>query len=249
MKTKIAAAISIVGVLGAGSAAAMVNSQVFDSAQTESGASAAVLPPPSTVAVTIPDPTVPPSTLVPVSVPPPSTEPSMPPPAVTTPPATGKLTAFEVGEAGVVTVDAIKGRLVFVSAKASPGWTVVSKPGKASRRSDEVKVIFESATVRVEFEAELEDGEIVPHVESESLVEAPDGGSAPGQQTSSPTPPPPPAGPTDAGDHHDDRDEEDESDDEPEDEEPEDEGHEEPEDEEHEEPEREEDEDDDERDD
>ena len=58
MKTKIATALSIAGVLTAGSAAALVNTQILDSGPSTSGASAAVLPPASSVELDVPDITV-----------------------------------------------------------------------------------------------------------------------------------------------------------------------------------------------
>ena len=53
MKTRIATVLSVIGVLGAGSAAALVNTQILDSGPTDSGASAAVLPPASSVVLTV----------------------------------------------------------------------------------------------------------------------------------------------------------------------------------------------------
>ena len=58
MKTKIATVLSIVGVLGAGSAAALVNTQILDGSASESSASAAVLPPAATVDLTVPSTTI-----------------------------------------------------------------------------------------------------------------------------------------------------------------------------------------------
>ena len=116
MKTKIATALSVVGVLGAGSAAALVNTQILDDGAEESGASAAVLPPASSVDVTIPEITIPDDddsmgdddvseSTVPESSVPESTAPTTEPPADSTVPETTVpapsefLTAFNVGEA------------------------------------------------------------------------------------------------------------------------------------------------------
>ena len=194
MKTRIATALSVVGVLGAGSAAALVNTQILDGAPAESSASAAVLPPASTIDVsipTVPDTSLPPDTTV--EPPTPSTEPSAP--ATTEPPvpaATGFLTAFNVGEAGVVTVDVIDGRIILISAEAKAGWDVT----KTEQPDDdnEIEVYFRSGTTEVEFEAALIDGQIVPKVSSRTLGGASDPASVPSDTT--------------AGNHDDDHDDE-----------------------------------------
>jgi hypothetical protein len=195
MKTKIATALSVVGVLGAGSAAALVNTQILHGGETESSASAAVLPPASTIDVEVPEITVPettaPETTAPATTAPESSvpessvpEPSVPGssvpessvpgssvpessvPASAVPAPSEFLTAFNVGEAGIVTVDVIDGKLVLVSAEAKDGWEVV----EAEENDDnEVEVEFRSATVRVEFEASFVGGRIVTEVESYAI--------------------------------------------------------------------------------
>jgi hypothetical protein len=191
MKTRIATALSVVGVLGAGSAAALVNTQILDGGPAESAASAAVLPPASTVDVSIPD--VPdearaPETSVDTIVTTPAT--SEPQPTATTepvaPPAPAPsefLTAFNVGAAGVVTVDVIDGQLVLVKAEAKAGWDVTKT--EQHDAENEVEVDFSSGTVSVEFEAMFIDGQIVPKVTSKSIGgnTAP-AGTVPGDATS-----------------------------------------------------------------
>ena len=180
MKTKIATALSIVGVLGAGSAAALVNTQILDG-PTKSGASAAVLPEPSSIDLDVPEMTVDtlpfstvvaaadPTTTVPETTGPTVTLPSAAPAAL----ASGLLTAFNVGDAGVVTVDVIDGQLVLVSAEPKAGWTLSKAEDDSNDDSDafenEVEVEFISASVLVEFEAHLVDGQIVPKVESKAI--------------------------------------------------------------------------------
>ena len=178
MKTKIATALSIVGVLGAGSAAALVNTQILDSGSTQSGASAAVLPEPAPIDLTVPETA---SERSPVSTvataDPTTTVPDTTLPATGSPQsasdASGMLTAFNVGDAGVVTVDVIAGQLVLVSAEPKAGWTLAKAEDDSNDDSDsvenEVEVEFTSASVRVEFEAHLVDGRIVPKVESEAI--------------------------------------------------------------------------------
>jgi hypothetical protein len=200
MKTKIAAAVSMLGVLGAGSAAALVNTRILET-PSESGASAAVVPPASSIDVAVPAiGTLPVETTM-VTLAESSTStteatvPETAPPA--TPAASELLTAFNVGEAGVVTVDVVDGRIVLVSAEPKEGWRITK-----SEEQDEdngVEVDFESATVRVEFEADVVDGRIVPNVESESLLPPPQA-PAPAAQA------PAPAAPTTTTTHHDDHD-------------------------------------------
>ena len=172
MKTTIATALSVIGVLGAGSAAALVNTQILDGGPAESTASAAVLPPASTVDVSIPEllearvPELQVDTTVDTTTP--TTQPEAPKPAAPAAPApSGYLTSFNVGEAGVVTVDVVDGQLLLVDTEAKAGWQV----SKAEQHDDdnEVEVYFSSSTVRVEFEAALIDGQIVPKVSSKSL--------------------------------------------------------------------------------
>lgn len=174
MKTKIATAVSIVAVLGAGSAAAMVNTKILDGPQA-SGPSAAILPSPTTVdlpldatadtsSTSVPSTTQPslPSTTLPTT----STAPGTPPPS-------GMLTAFNVGDAGVVTVDVLDGRLTLVSAVPNAGWQLVTAQDDRDDDSDgvdEIEVEFASGTTVVEFEATLIDGAIVPKVESRSTT-------------------------------------------------------------------------------
>lgn len=184
MKTKIATALSIVGVLGAGSAAALVNTQILDSGPTDSGASAAVLPPASSITLTVPsaqetiasttvsggDPESSSTSVVDAT----TSDPTVPGSAA--PAASGYLTAFNVGDAGVVTVDVIDGRLLLIAAEPAPGWTVTKAEDDSNDDSeeddddsDEVEVHFTSSSVRVEFEAHFVDGRIVPEVESASI--------------------------------------------------------------------------------
>ena len=80
---------------------------------------------------------------------------------------------FNVGDAGVVTVDVIDGQLVLVSAEPKAGWTLSKAEDDSNDDSDEleneVEVEFASASVLVEFEAHLVDGQIVPKVEPKAI--------------------------------------------------------------------------------
>ncbi len=169
MKTKIATALSLIGVLSAGSAAALVNTQILDSGPTKSGQSAAV--PEQITSTTIPVSTAPTSTAT--STLPTTTAPTMivvtTPSTVASPAPTGFLTTYNVGDAGSVTLDVIDGKLTLVSSAPNAGWQV----SKSEQQDDEnkVEVDFQSATVRVEFEATFVDGQIVPEVSSSPVVD------------------------------------------------------------------------------
>ncbi len=184
MKTKIATALSLIGVLSAGSAAALVNTQILDSGPTKSGQSAAV--PEQVASTTIPVGAAPSSTAT--STLPTTTAPTMivvtKPSTVASPAPTGFLTTYNVGDAGSVTLDVIDGMLTIVSSAPNAGWQV----SKSEQNDDEnrVAVDFQSATVRVEFEATFVDGQIVPEVSSSPVV---DGTIPPNTIAGSTTPP------------------------------------------------------------
>ena len=212
MKTRIATALSVVGVLGAGSAAALVNTQILDSAPAESSASAAALAPASSVDITIPGPTSDETTRSTESdttgddtttVSPPTTESVASATTQPIPPAapSGFLTTYNVGDAGVVTLDVVDGKLVLVNAAPKSGWSVSSKDDDSS--DDKVEVEFLSSTVRVEFSATFVDGQIVPKVTSKSVGGGTNasGGAAPAAAPAAPAPSPTAAPYTDDDDH------------------------------------------------
>jgi hypothetical protein len=200
MKTQVATALSVVGILGAGSAAALVNTRILDSGAAESTVSAAVLPTASTVDITVPDVT---DSTVPVTVADDTTTTVAAVVETTVPQATGFLTAYNVGDAGVVTVDVIDGQLMLISAVPNAGWDVTTTDGLDDDTADgKIEVEFISATVRVEFDATLVDGQIVPRVESKSV-----GGTAtsPSPASKPPTAAPPATSATSGGESDDDR--------------------------------------------
>ena len=221
MKAKLATALSVVGVLGAGSAAALVNTQILDNGQTESGASKAVLPPASTVELSVPDLAAPDAETIRVAVPTGGVEQTTTTtvrPTTTLAPepeVSGYLTSFNVGEAGVVTADVIEGQLVLVSAEPKAGWTVTKAEDDSNDDTEEhentIHVEFVSSTVLVEFEAEFVDGQIVPHVES-TAIGAPTAAAAPTPAAApAPAPAVAPTGDDDSYEHDDDEYEHDDS--------------------------------------
>ena len=209
MKTRLATTLSLVGVLTAGSAAALANTQILSGGDTASGASSAVLPESESVDLTIPAIASTTTSSTTTTSPDTTTTTAAANEAAataatttmatttTTPTASEFLTTFNVGEAGSVTVDVIAGRLRLVEAVPGSGWSVTKSEEDAD--DNEVEVEFRSSTVAVEFEAQLVDGQIVPEVSSRSLIQ--------------PSPAPAPATNTSHDDDHDDDDDHDEYDD------------------------------------
>lgn len=166
MKTPLATSLSLVGVLLAGSAAALANTQILDGGEPASGASSAVLPDVAPVELTVPG-SVPPTSETPNAA---DTASSTTVAPRTEPTASESLTTFNVGPAGAVTLDVIDGRLRLVEAVPDGGWTLGTSEEHAER--NEVEVEFRSATTVVEFEAELVGDQIRPQVSSRSSVDA-----------------------------------------------------------------------------
>ncbi len=188
MKTRIAAALSLSGVLVAGSAAALVNTQVL-TGDDSSGSGVSVASVPTSLDTTVPsvpasDPSAPTtslpgdtSTTVPSSLPD-SSVPVTTGPATSTPASTQAI--YNVGDAGTITLDTVGDVLTVVAATPKSGWSLY----KIERKSPlKVEVKFRSGTVEVEFEASLLFGVIGTEVESRSLVSPPSTGSVPGPGT------------------------------------------------------------------
>jgi hypothetical protein len=186
MKTRLATALSVAGILSAGSAAALDNTQILDGGPVESSASGAILPttppaptvdltiPESELATTVPGMTVPDTTTATTAATQPDTqltqsvEGQAPGTTQAAPPTTpSMLTAFNVGDAGVVTVDVKDGRLVLADAQPKAGWSVTEAVENPDANT--VAVQFSSSTVGVQFEAAFVDGQIVPSVSSKSI--------------------------------------------------------------------------------
>lgn len=220
MKTTIATALSLVGVLAAGSAAALVNTTIFDTTPSDAAASAAVLPEGATIDLTIPTPVTvaapaavtqpvtdgtgstgtasapattrpatpvtingsslstaegdaPTTTLTTVPASPSTTTPSTPstttpapaPTPTTTP--TSRLTTYNLGAVGSVTLDVVNGRLVVVDTSPSTGWRVTE--AYLDAMTGEVEVTFASIDTEVEFTAALSGGSIVTDLSSRLL--------------------------------------------------------------------------------
>lgn len=161
MKTRIAAVLSISGVLVAGSAAAMVNTQVLDdkvaASPTITAASTSSAPTDSSV------PEAASSTSVSSS----STTTSVVPVTSVPTSASGTQVTYQVGDAGTVTLDTVGDVLTIVDVVAGSGWTIDEAEIEGPL---EVEIKFESATTEVKFRAALLFGVVSTSVETE-LVE------------------------------------------------------------------------------
>lgn len=194
MKTRIAAALSLSGVLVAGSAAALVNTQVLSGGDS-AGSGVSVASVPTSLDTTLPSatsvPTTDPSSSVPTtSVPgetsttvgsslPDSSVPVSTTPVSSTPASTQAI--YNLGDAGTVTLDTAGDVLTVVAATPKSGWTLYKIERKTPLK---VEVKFRSGTVEVEFEASLLFGVIGTEVSSRSLVTAPPStGTVPGPGT------------------------------------------------------------------
>jgi len=164
MRTKVTAALSLAGVLVAGSAAALVNTQLLQSSADAGG----TLP-----AVSVPADTGVTSTSAPVLV-----DASVVQPDVST------QAAYQIGAAGTVVLDTAGDVLTMVSAAPSAGWLVV-----AAEQPDATQVVvrLQSNTTVVTFRASLLFGVVSTSVETSSAVAgAPAGSAAPGTAATHP---------------------------------------------------------------
>ena len=156
MKTKIAMAISIAGVLVAGSAAAMVNTQVLGSntSTTPVLADSGQQTEPTTVTVA---PTVTTAATLPVA----TTAPAAPvQPAA---PVAATQATYAAADAGTVTLDTAGEVLTIVSVTPAAGWTVTKSEADDSMN---VEVKFQSGTIEVGFKANMQFGVVSPSVET-----------------------------------------------------------------------------------
>jgi uncharacterized membrane protein YgcG len=158
MKTRIAMMISIAGVLVAGSAAALVNTQVLGGSTAPSGLAADAAPqseqtiPTTTAATAATVPTTSVVTTVPVVVP---AQPAAAPASTQA--------IYEIGTSGTVTLDTAGDVLTIVSVTPSDGW-VVSKSENQDATNVEIK--FQSGSVETEFHANLLFGVVTTSVGS-----------------------------------------------------------------------------------
>jgi hypothetical protein len=148
MKVSIATTLSIAGVLAAGVAAYAVNVSVLDAPSSSNGALVTTSVPPSGAN----------SPIVPVSE-----VASVTANAVRVNDTT---TSYQVGKAGTVVVDIESGAVVVTSVVPNAGYT--AEPAR-TEGNGLVKVHFNSSTNRIEFTAQLVNGEVVVKVANESM--------------------------------------------------------------------------------
>ena len=189
MKSSIITALSLVGVIGAGSAAALVNTSIFDSAPQSQDA--AFVPGAAVVELTLPavaDPapvavseavTNASATTVAATSSASSSAESLsvrqatttvaPTPSTTAPPADTPsfLTRYDVGQAGSVTVDVINGKIALIDTTVGAGWRLV--PSGASTGPNAVNVQFTDDQINVFFTATFANGTITPSIRSEEV--------------------------------------------------------------------------------
>lgn len=157
MKARVATILSLTGVLVAGSAAALVNTQVLNSSSPASSTKSAQIEEASTSSAS----STPTSASSPVSV-----SVSVPDSSETTQvSATGTQAAYQIGEAGLVTLDTAGDTLRIVSVVPAAGWMVIETEQKDALN---IEVKFQTADTIVEFKANLMFGIISTAVESYS---------------------------------------------------------------------------------
>jgi uncharacterized membrane protein YgcG len=152
MKTRVAMLISISGVLVAGSAAALVNTQVLsgNADPTPFDAQVKATPDPSSSVVVE---TVPATTVAPVA---------SPPVPSTVPPNTSTQAVYPIGDSAA-TIDTAGDTLTIVSLAPAAGWTV-TKAESDDPHSVEIKL--QSGTTELEFHANMLFGVVTTSVET-----------------------------------------------------------------------------------
>ena len=153
MKPKIAMVISIAGVLVAGSAAALVNTQVLGG--STSAASPLVIDNAS------PAQDVSPVTVVTTATTPVAVAPITPAASAAAPVATQAV--YAIGEAGTVTLDTAGDMLTIVAVTPTDPWIVTKSE---TQDSTDVEVRFQNGTTEIEFHANLLFGVVTTAVES-----------------------------------------------------------------------------------
>lgn len=157
MKGRITTVLSLTGVLVAGSAAAMVNTQVLQSTETESSEQTvgstddSDITTPVTIAT---DNTTGTATKIQSNV------------------LTATQAMYQIGDAGLVTLDTAGDVLTVVSVEPASGWTLVEAE---SDGSSDIEVKLTDGITIVEFKANLQLGVITTSVESELVGESDNG--------------------------------------------------------------------------
>ncbi|MDF2732372.1 MAG: hypothetical protein K0S92_1004 [Desertimonas sp.] len=179
--SRVAMLLSIAGVLAAGSAAALVNTQVLDDQSGGAPATATVAP--TTLPVfptTTTSPATTPATVPPTSATTPPTSASTPlaaaPTSSTTPTAAATTAStaaatqvgttqatYRLGDAGTALLDTAGGQLTIVTVTPAPGWFVE----RAENDGVSVEIRLESASGEVRFDATLVRGVVRVSLDSD----------------------------------------------------------------------------------
>jgi hypothetical protein len=145
--------LSLAGVLVAGSAAALVNTQVLGGGASESADVAdAASPLPTTAPIVVSTPAV----TTPVTA-----APAAESPAPVAAPATAPA-VYAVGDSGTVTLDTAGDQLTIAAVTPADGWTVTKSE---TQDPTNVEVKFQSGAVEVEFHANLLFGVVTTSVD------------------------------------------------------------------------------------
>ncbi len=168
MKTSLATVFSLSGVLVAGSAAAVVNTQVLNGADA-SGTSISVVADTVAAAPTDPGPTSVVSVSTTVAT---SATPTTAPTSQTEPESTQAV--YAIGAAGTVTLDTAGGALTVAATTPAAGWEVSKAE---SNDALNVEVTFQSADTVIEFKANLLFGVVGTSVETTSVSSGDPGAS------------------------------------------------------------------------
>lgn len=179
MKARITTVLSLTGVLVAGSAAALVNTQVLQGSAVPKGSGDKVtiaLDKFADVVDQNASPVIGETTQAPVPTPEPPADPSLAAAAVTT------QAIYQIGDAGLVTVDTAGDVLSVVSAVPNAEWTVLQAQNVDAYN---IEVQFQMGTTLIEFRANLLFGVVGTSVETTNL-DAGSGGTV-GNNSVSPT--------------------------------------------------------------
>lgn len=158
MKARVATILSLTGVLVAGSAAALVNTQVLNSSSPASSANSAN-------SVEIEEASTSSASSIASSSSSPSSVSVSTSSETTQVSATGTQAAYQIGGAGLVTLDTAGDTLRIVAVVPSEGWMVIETEQKDALN---IEVKFQTADTIVEFKANLMFGIISTAVESYS---------------------------------------------------------------------------------
>jgi len=164
MKSSFVTALSLVGVIGSGSAAALVNTSIFDS--TPDAVEAAFVPGAAVVELTLPKAASSSGSLsvkeaVTTTVAP--TQTTVAPP----PEQPSLLTRYDLGGSGSVTVDVLDGQVTLINATAAAGWTVIKSEFDAV--ANQVEIELSDGSMVVDFEVGYVAGVLVPDIRTESV--------------------------------------------------------------------------------